>query len=116
VLSLHAPLFAETKHILNSERFEKMKKDSILINTARGPLVNEKDLLNALKTEKIAGAGIDVFEFEPKITKGLLKLPNVVLTPHIASATNQAREEMAKIATENIISFFEKGELLNGVV
>jgi lactate dehydrogenase-like 2-hydroxyacid dehydrogenase len=115
VLSLHAPLLENTKHILNEQMIEKMKNSSILINTSRGPLINENDLFRALKSGKIAGAGLDVFEFEPKITKGLFKLQNVVMTPHIASATEGAREEMAKVVVENISAFFENKELPNEI-
>lgn len=102
-VSVHVPLLASTKHLISKNQISKMKKTAFLINTSRGPVVNEKDLLSALVAKKIAGAGLDVFEFEPNPLSGLLKMDNVILTPHTASATNQAREEMAKMASDNIL-------------
>ena len=93
-----------------------MKPAAFLVNTARGPIVDEKALYEALKFGVIAGAGLDVFEDEPKLYPGLSTLPNVVLTPHIASATKEAREEMSAIAAQNIIAFFETGKPLNPVM
>jgi lactate dehydrogenase-like 2-hydroxyacid dehydrogenase len=84
-----------------------MKKDSYLINTSRGPVVDENALVQALKDGVIRGAGLDVFEFEPKLAKGLSKLNNVVLTPHIASGTEEARLDMAKMSATNIINTLE---------
>lgn len=107
VVSLHTPLTKETTHLINSDRLALMKKSAYLINTSRGPVVDENALVDALKRGVIAGAGLDVFEYEPKIAKGLAKLPNVVLTPHIASATAEARHDMARLAAENLIEFFE---------
>ena len=80
-----------------------MKKTAYLINTSRGPVIDEKALVIALQKKQIAGAGLDVFEFEPKLVPGLAKLDNVVLTPHTASATIEARSAMAEIAAKNII-------------
>lgn len=102
-LSLHVPLLPSTKHMISAKQLSKMKKTAILINTSRGPVINEKDLFKALKSKRIAGAGLDVFEFEPKPVTGLSKLDNVILTPHTASATIEARQEMGKMATENIL-------------
>jgi len=113
IISLHVPLNENTYHMVDREFIEKMKDDAFLINTARGPVVDEKYLLKALKEGKLAGAGLDVFEFEPKITKGLTKLGNVILTPHIASASIKARNIMATIAAQNIIDFVEGKELKN---
>jgi len=81
-----------------------MKKEAILINTSRGPVVDEKALVEALKKGEIKAAGLDVYEFEPNLAPGLAQLPNVVLTPHTASATFEARNAMSKMAAENIIA------------
>jgi glyoxylate reductase len=86
-----------------------MKKGAFLINTARGPLVKEDDLVHALKEGWIAGAGLDVYEFEPKVHPDLISLDNVVLLPHIGSATIEVRERMSIIVADNLIAFF-KGE------
>lgn len=115
IVSLHLPLLDSTKHLINSDRLKLMKPTSFLINTSRGPVIDEKALVDALKNKKIAGAGLDVFEFEPELTSGLSKLPNVILTPHIASARESARNEMANLASANIIDFFEKGVANNPV-
>lgn len=117
IVSLHVPLLPSTKHMINEKTLKMMKPSAILINTARGPVVDEVALVEALKKGTIAGAGIDVYEFEPKLAKGLAKLPNVVLTPHIASARTSARDEMAVLAAQNIIDVFEgrvpKGKVEN---
>ena len=84
-----------------------MKKTAFLVNTARGPIIDEAALVEALQNKVIAGAGLDVFEFEPKLSKGLAKLDNVILTPHIASASDTARNEMSTLVAQNIIDFFE---------
>lgn len=116
IISLHVPLNEQTHHMVNKEFISKMKSDSFLINTSRGPVVDEKYLYQALKEGKIAGAGLDVFEFEPKVVKGLTKLGNVILTPHIASASVRARDIMAKIAAQNIIDFVEGKEMIHSCV
>lgn len=103
VISLHVNLCKETKHMIDSAQFELMKPNAILINTARGPVIDENALALALKENYIAGAALDVFEEEPKIHPDLLKLNNVLLTPHIASATWEARIQMARMAAENVI-------------
>ncbi len=115
ILSLHVPLLPTTKHMINTEKLNIMKKSAILINTSRGPVVDENALVKALQERTIAGAGIDVYENEPKMAKGLTKLDNVVLTPHIASARTSARNEMAVLAAQNIIDVFE-GRVPNGIV
>ena len=102
VVSVHLPLLPETKGLLGKEQFEIMKKSAIFINTARGPIVSEEDLTNALVNGDISGAGLDVFEYEPKIYQKLLECKNAVLTPHTASATKEAREAMSLLAAENI--------------
>ncbi|OHA21335.1 MAG: hypothetical protein A2759_02420 [Candidatus Taylorbacteria bacterium RIFCSPHIGHO2_01_FULL_49_60] len=104
IVSIHVPLTKETTHLLGSERLAMMKRGAFLVNTSRGKVIDEAALVEALRTGKIAGAGLDVFEKEPKFAKGLTKLPNVVLTPHIASATKEARFDMARMAAENIIA------------
>lgn len=104
VVSVHVPLTRETRHMIGKRELETMKKTAILINTSRGPVVDEKALAFALKKSVIWGAGLDVFEFEPKITPELKKLANVVMTPHTASATNEARDAMAVLAARNIIA------------
>ena len=115
VISLHVPLCSSTYHLIGSEELRLMKKTAFLINTARGPVVDEKALLKALQRKHIAGAALDVFEFEPKITKGLEKLSNLILTPHIASATREARDQMAVIAAKNISAIL-KGKRAANVV
>lgn len=109
VVSIHVPLLPATHHLINEARLKLMKPTAYLINTSRGPVVDEVALVDALKNGVIRGAGLDVFEFEPKLAKGLAKLSNVVLTPHIASGTEDARHEMAVLAATNIINTFEKG-------
>lgn len=113
IVSLHVPLLPSTKHLINKESLATMKKTAFLINTSRGGVIDEKELVNALKNNVIRGAAIDVYEFEPKLTKGLTKLSNIVLTPHIASARQSARDMMAEIAVKNIISSFETGKVIN---
>lgn len=116
VVSVHVPLLKETHHLINRDRLHSMKKTAILINTSRGPVVDEKALVHALQNNVIYGAGIDVYENEPALTEGLNKLENVILTPHIASARPSARIEMSKLVAQNIISFFEKdGEVVTPV-
>ncbi len=104
VVSLHVPLLPATTHLIGRKELSLMKKTSYLINTSRGPVIDEKALVQALKKKQIAGAGLDVYEFEPKLTAGLTNLQNVVLTPHIASATIEARSEMSLDAAENILA------------
>jgi len=106
VLSLNCPLTPETKHIINSKVFSEMKNTAYLINTARGAVVNEADLVNALKNKEIAGAGLDVFEFEPEISKELFLLDNVVMTPHTATGTHETRDELAQMAAQNVLDYF----------
>lgn len=108
-VSVHVPLLPSTKHLIGRKEFSLMKRSAYLINTSRGPVVDEKALVNALKSKKIAGAGLDVFEHEPKLALGLSGLSNAVLTPHIASATVGARREMAEIAAENVLDVLVRG-------
>jgi len=103
VVSVHVPLLDSTKHLINADRLKMMKPTSYLVNTSRGPVIDEVALVEALKNGTIKGAALDVGETEPKWAPGLVDLDNIVLTPHIASATNEARSEMGVLAAENII-------------
>lgn len=102
-VSLHVPLLPATRHLIDARRLRLMKRTAFLINTSRGPVVDEKALVAALKARRIAGAGLDVYEHEPKLAPGLAKLPNAVLTPHTASATRETRDEMARLAAGAIV-------------
>lgn len=102
-VSLHVPLLAETTHCISHSELALMKKTAILINAARGPVLNEKALVTALKEGKIAGAGLDVYEREPKVERALIGMKNVVLAPHIASASIETRQKMAVMAVQNCI-------------
>jgi glyoxylate reductase len=103
-ITIHVPLLDATRHLIHAGRFKKMKKTAFLINTSRGPVVEEQALVHALAAQEIAGVALDVFEHEPAIAPELLSYPNVILTPHIASATRETRDEMARIASSNIIA------------
>jgi len=105
-VTVHVPLMAETRHLISAERLRKMKPTAYLINTARGPVVDNEALYQALHAGTIAGAGLDVHEHEPQIHPGLVSLKNVVLTPHIASASVETRTKMACMAAENVLAFF----------
>ena len=115
IVSLHVPLLDSTRHLIDASALKKMKKTAYLINTSRGPIVHEAALARALRSKQIAGAGIDVYEHEPKITKSLTKLPNVILTPHTASATIETRQAVSRVAAANIIAFVNKKKLPNKV-
>jgi glyoxylate reductase len=106
-VTVHTPLMPETKHLVNEAALGKMKKTAILVNAARGPIVDEAALVRALSEGWIAGAGLDVFEEEPKIHPGLLPLRNVVLAPHIASASHDTRVAMATLAVRNCLAVLE---------
>jgi len=103
-VTLHCPLTRETHHLIGSKELDLMKPTAILINTSRGPVVDEKELVSALKKGKIAGAGLDVYEKEPKLAPGLSTLENVILLPHIGSATDDTRGQMAVVAAKNAIA------------
>lgn len=111
VVSLNAPLTSETYHIIDANRLAQMKRDAFLINTARGPLVDEKALIEALKNGTIKGAGLDVFETGDNVCDELLALPNTVLVPHIGTQTVETRREMAEFAATNILNFFNGGKV-----
>jgi glyoxylate reductase len=101
-VSVHAPLNAETRHLISDKEFALMKPTAFIVNTARGPIIDEKALMRALKSKKIAGAGLDVFEHEPKLPPALRSMNNVVLTPHLGSAVLEVRDLMANIVVDNI--------------
>ncbi len=104
VVSLHCPLTVETHHLIGASELEAMKRSAFLVNTTRGPVVNEEALVHALATRTIAGAGLDVFEREPIVHPGLLELENVVLLPHLGSATVETRTAMATLAARNVLA------------
>jgi len=106
-VSIHVPLLDSTHHLINETRLRIMKRSAYLINTSRGPIIDEKALAKALRENVIRGAAIDVFEFEPEITPDLKKLDNIIITPHIASATEETRNKMAEMAVDNIINALE---------
>jgi lactate dehydrogenase-like 2-hydroxyacid dehydrogenase len=103
-LSLHTDLNESTRHLIAGPAFERMKRTAYLVNTARGPIVDEKALVEALREGRIAGAGLDVFEDEPEMAPGLAELPNVVVLPHIASASRETRNKMATMCAENAVA------------
>lgn len=107
VVSVHVPLLPTTRHLIDARKLALMKKSAYLINTSRGPIVDEKALVAVLKKKRIAGAALDVFENEPALAPGLAKLENVVLTPHTASATNEARDAMARLAAQAVLDVFD---------
>lgn len=104
VLSLHAPLTPHTHHLIGADQFAAMKPTAYLVNTARGPLVDEAALVTALRTGQIAGAGLDVYEQEPQVNTGLIGLENAVLIPHLGSATVETRTAMADLAVRNVLA------------
>lgn len=106
-ITLHVPLTDQTRHMINKDTLSKMKKGACLINTARGPVVDEHDLVDALRSGHLGGAALDVFDNEPNINPELIGMENVVLTPHIASATWEARERMGEQAVSSILDVLE---------
>lgn len=109
-ITVHTPYLKETHHLIGEREFNLMKKTAILINTARGPIVDEKALVSALKENKIAGAALDVYENEPELEEGLIALKNAVIIPHLGSASWETRTKMAIMAAENLIKGI-KGEI-----
>ena len=107
VISLHCPLTPETRHLIDQKAFTRMKRSAYLINTSRGPVVDEAALAWALKQRLIAGAALDVYEKEPEVHPELLELENVMLIPHIASATTETRTAMADLAVSNVLAVLE---------
>ena len=116
IVSLHAPLSQETHHLIDAGALAKMKRGAYLINTARGPLVDEEALCDALESGPLRGAGLDVYEHEPQVNPRLLRMNNVVLLPHIGSATEETRNAMARIAATNVLLFLGGAEPLHRVV
>ena len=114
-VSLHVPLVPETRHLIDAGRLRRMKRTAILINTSRGPVVDEMALAQALAEGVIAGAGLDVYEHEPTVEPTLLERENAVLLPHIASASERTRTRMAVRAAENILAFLDGKPLLDPV-
>lgn len=115
IVSLHCPGGLETHHLINAERLSVMKSTAILINTARGSVIDENDLAYALARKTIAAAGLDVYEREPKVAEGLIGLDNVVLLPHLGSATLETRTAMGNAVMANLSRFFSGQHLLNQV-
>ncbi|HFU7357349.1 TPA: NAD(P)-dependent oxidoreductase [Streptococcus agalactiae] len=107
VITIHAPALPSTIHKFNKDVFTKMKSRSYLINAARGPIVSEEALIEALKEGEIAGAGLDVFENEPQVSEGLRSLDNVIMSPHAGTGTIEGRRTLAEEAADNIIAFFD---------
>ncbi|MFQ5397985.1 MAG: 2-hydroxyacid dehydrogenase [Anaerolineae bacterium] len=114
-VSIHTPLTPQTRHLFTLAEFRQMQRHAILINTARGPIVKEADLVQALEQGLIGGAGLDVFEEEPKAHPGLAALPNMVMVPHIGSATMETRRRMAIMAAENAVAVLAGNDPLNPV-
>lgn len=110
IVTLHVPLSDKTRHMIGREEFKLMKNSAILINTARGPIIDEEALVWAIKEKEIAGAGLDVYEHEPNVSSDLIKMKNVIFSPHTASATFETRDEMSRTAAQNIIDVFEGKE------
>jgi len=106
-ISVHVPLLPDTRHLISKDNLEKMKRTAFLVNTSRGPVVDEAALAEALENKKIAGAALDVFEHEPKVHPALLMRKDVILTPHIASASVETRTRMAVMAANNVVALFE---------
>ncbi len=106
-VSIHVPLLKTTRHLIGERELKMMKKTAYLVNTSRGPIIDEQALVRALKEGWIKGAALDVYENEPKLAPGLALLPNAILTPHTASATEETRGKMAELAAINIIEAFE---------
>jgi glyoxylate reductase len=105
-ISLHVPLMPDTRHLISTENLDKMKRTAFLVNTSRGPVVDEAALAEALENKKIAGAALDVFEHEPKVHPALLARKDVILTPHMASASVDTRTKMAVMAANNVVALF----------
>lgn len=115
VLSLNLSLNAKTRHIISASEFQKMKDGVVIVNTARGALINEKELVGALESGKVASAGLDVFENEPAVEDGLLNNPRVVLLPHIGTNTYETQRDMELLVLMNLESGVDKGKLLTPI-
>lgn len=115
IVTLHLPLNQHTQHYLGADEFSEMKSSAVLINAARGPIIDETALLQALQAKEIAGAALDVYEKEPQVADGFKQLKNVILTPHIGNATFEARDAMAEIVANNVIAA-DKGQDIKYIV
>ena len=115
ILSLNLSLNAKTRHIISAPEFKKMKNGIVVVNTARGALINEKHLVDALDSGKVSAAGLDVYENEPKIEQGLLKNERVFLLPHIGTNTYETQKEMELLVLRNLESAVDKGKLLTPI-
>ncbi len=116
IVSLNCGLFESTHHLMNAGTLAKMKKGAVLINTGRGPLIDEAALITALRNGHLGAAGLDVYEFEPEVSPELMKFDNVTLLPHIGSASAECRADMARCALENLTSFINSGTLITPVI
>ena len=116
VVSLHSPLTGDTHHLMNAARLRQMRRGAILINTARGPIVDESALIDVLRSGHLFGAGLDVYEHEPQVPDELRALGNVVLLPHLGSATEETRVAMGMRAVENLVRFFSGKSVPDSVV
>jgi glyoxylate reductase len=115
VVTLHTPLLPETRHLIDAEALRRMKPTAYLVNAARGPIIDEAALVDALRSGEIAGAGLDVFEHEPEVHEGLLELDNAFLAPHLGSATIETRTAMAELAARNAVRVLRGEEPLTRV-
>ena len=115
VVSIHTPLTEHTRHLIDRENMRLLKPAAIIVNTSRGPVVDESALVDALNAGKLWGAGLDVYENEPTVHPGLIKLENVVLTPHIGSAEISWRQAMTEMVLTNIKAVFEGNEPPNRI-
>jgi glyoxylate reductase len=116
VVSLHCPLTPETRHLIHEDTLRRMSKHAVLVNTSRGPVVDEEALVRALRAGELAGAALDVFEHEPDVHPGLLGLENVVLSPHLGSATHEARDAMGMLCVEALRAVLLEGRVPANVV
>jgi glyoxylate reductase len=115
IVSIHIPLNSETRHLIDAVALAKMKGGAFIINTARGPILDEDALCDALQSGHLDGAGLDVYEFEPAVSRRLLEMRNVVLAPHIGSATFETRSAMARIAATDVLRVLKGGKPLHPV-
>src|SRR5712692_5776711 len=116
IVSIHVPLSRETHHLIDAAAFARMKRGAFIINTARGPIIDERALCDALERGHLGGAGLDVYEFEPAVDARLRAMPNVVLAPHIGSATFETRSAMARIAATDVYRFLKGQQPLHRVI
>jgi glyoxylate reductase len=115
IVSLHCPLTPETRHLIDAAALARMKADAVLINAARGPVVDEAALIKALRSGTIAAAGLDVYEYEPQVPTELVALENVVLAPHLGTACGEARYDMGFRVRQNVEAFLAAGQPLDPV-